>query len=482
MSRLDPLSHYERIYKLQSIVSILYWDNEVGLPEKSQSFRNDQITALSSEIHKLACDPEFIESITSFPSGIEPHHFRNLQRFAFRKAAVQPDLFKSLIKAELAATEKWKEAKDRSDFSLVAPLLGELVKLRIEAANQMKDYPHLKSDCKDLRPYDIMLDGHEPGLTSEDLKAVFVPLKTGLLKIIESLDLEQSSLPVIAAPQFSMRNLVHKFGFDFTKGRLDLTKSYPFCGGHPGDVRITTRSNGDFCDNLLTTMHELGHGLYEQNLPETLIGTPSGMGASTGFHESQSRFYENQIGRSDAFISYISKTTQIPINELYPHFRSVKVEAIRAKADELHYNLHVILRWEIEQALIEGNLKVKDIPQVWNLKMKEYLNIEVQNDSEGCVQDVHWFLSDFGWFPTYSLGNLIAAQLYADFKIEYPDWENEVESGNFLFIKGFLSKVHKLGATQDFKGTLQSVCGSPHLSEKPLLQYLTERFAKRRSL
>lgn len=481
METFNAFEHFRRISQLKSIHGLLAWDSEVYLPQSSIAIRHAQISALTAEIHKLSCAPEFIQSVMSLSShinGIEEHQIRNLKTFCLRQAAINPHSKQKIINKELEAVEKWKVAKENSDFSQIAGLLRELIDLRKEVAEQVACAVHLRDKFNGASLYDVMIDASEPGLKNRDLESLFIPLKAGLL---ERLRHNQPATPnrkilLVKPEKLSMHELIKQFGFDFAKGRLDITQSYPFCGGSPGDVRITTQSNGDFVDNLLTTLHELGHGLYEQNIPSHLHFTPSGQGASTGFHESQSRFYENQIGRSDAFIKYISKKIDIPFPELLPHFRDLKSSAIRTTADELHYNLHIILRWELERDLIDGTLKVSDLPEAWNSKMMEYFNIHVRNNAEGCLQDLHWFMSDFAWFPTYTLGNLIAAQLFKLFVLKHPNWEERVENGDFLFIKEFLGRLHKLGSMYEFKETSKIIFEGALLSEKPLLDYLDNRY------
>lgn len=481
MAKLDVFEHFKKIQHLDSINSVLAWDSEICLPKGGTTIRHSQIKTLNSEIHRLNSNEEFIEKVSQLcekNTTYDKHQIRNLKRIVFHRAAVDEALSTKIAETELMAVEKWKVAKLNSNFNEVSGILSELIKLRIEAAYQKKQSKYFEKHFKHFNIYDVMIDTIEPGLTNTDLKKVFVPLKKGLLELADKK--RHSYQPKSFLPEFNLdtlfiKNLISQFGFDLNKGRIDGTENYPFCSGSYSDVRLTTKPIGDFCNNLLTTLHEMGHGLYEQNIPESLWFTPTGSAVSTAFHESQSRFYENQIGRSNGFIKYVSKLINIPTEAIHANLRRIQASPIRTSSDEIHYNLHIILRWEIEQKLIDGSLLVKDLPDAWNEKCEQYFGFKIKNDSDGCLQDVHWFMSDFGWFPTYTIGNLIAAQFYHKLQNKYPDWEKSVESGNFLFIKTFLSELHSLGATEDVKNTLKVLFGTS-LSEVHLLKYLDERY------
>lgn len=480
MSKIDVFGHYRRISHLESIQSVLAWDSEVTLPVDSLSIRQTQIESLNSEIHRLSSDREFINAVTEYSAknDDQSHQLRNLKRFCYRKAATDAQLDKEITRYELLATENWKTAKKESNFSLIKNDLEHLIKLRKSRAEQIKSFEPYRSEMKDLSVYDVMIDGYEPGLRNKDIASIFSPLKDNLVKKIKTLSYKNNANNAVLDKKVEdsfIRDLIQKFGFDLSKGRLDFTKSYPFCGGWQGDVRITTQENAAWVDNLLMTLHEMGHGIYQQSLPERYRFTPSGFGASTGFHESQSRFYENQIGRSPAFIKYISNLCKLPYESLSAQIQFLKKSPIRTQADEVAYNLHIILRWEIEQDLIDGKMSVSDIPEVWNDKMFDYFGVKIQKDSEGCLQDLHWFMSDFGWFNSYCLGNLIAAQFFDLFSKQFSNWENQISSGDFLFVKDFLGQLHNLAATENFNGTCLKVFGEP-LSEEYFLNYIDQRY------
>ncbi len=470
--------HFSQISKLESILALLQWDREVTMPANAVDMRHQQIEVLTSHIHTLTTDAEFLKAVIALSENIKDipsHQIRNIKRYVLRKASIDSDLQKTITSLELRAFEKWREAKEKNDFFIIEKDFQELIDLRCKAADQLKASPYF-SDHKNKSRYDLMIDGSEPGLTNQDLKSIFIPLKDGLKQLLKTTEYRPQVSSQSKFTNFSIKDLIQKFGFDTERGRIDIISGHPFCSGSQDDVRLTTGSSEDAYDNLLTTLHEMGHGLYEQNLPRELQFTPSGGAASTGFHESQSRFYENQIGRSKGFIQYLSTETKLSPDEIQRNLRARTQTPIRVQADEVAYNLHVILRWEAEQALVDGTLKAKDIPEFWNKKMKEDLNIEVKNNQEGCLQDLHWFMGDFGWFPTYALGNVIAAQLYSNFKKEHPDADTRIAGGDFLFIKEFLSRLHSQAATKDFKSLTANLFGKEDLSAEPLLQYLKERY------
>jgi carboxypeptidase Taq len=266
-------------------------------------------------------------------------------------------------------------------------------------------------------------------------------------------------------------------GFDFERGRLD-TSVHPFCGGSPDDVRMTTRySEDDFTESLYGVIHETGHAIYEQNLPPETRYTPCGVAASFGVHESQSRFMENQIGRPRASMRFLSKKTGLDPDLLYEQLNRVERSYIRTEADELTYNLHILLRTELEEALIEREIQVKDLPERWRERFKNYFGLEIPNDSLGVLQDVHWYGGTFGYFPSYSLGNLLAAELFSDFRKAEPDWESHVEKGDFATITRFLrERVHSRAAFENSPETMRTALKGRELGAQAFLSYLKEKF------
>ncbi len=379
-------------------------------------------------------------------------------------------------------------ARRNSDFKHFLPWLEKVVTLtrRKGEAYQMPG-----------EPYDALLDDYEPGAKTSEIEEVFTNLRRELVTLLEKIkqaprkpdvSIVEREYDVELQRVFS-ESVAAAMGFDFTCGRLDIT-THPFCSGMgPGDTRITTRYNPKrLNDALFGVMHEAGHGLYEMGLDkENHFGEPMGDSVSLGIHESQSRMWENQVGRSKPFWKYFFPQAQrifknslagVKLDEFYAAINDVRPSYIRVEADEATYNLHIALRFELERAILKGDLKPADIPGEWNSRFKKYFGIEVDKDTNGCLQDVHWSAGLIGYFPTYTLGNLYSAQFFAKVKQEIPDLDKQFEQGDLMTLRGWLKeKIHRHGQRYRAGDLVRKVTGNP-LSYKPLVEYMNRKYGE----
>jgi carboxypeptidase Taq len=403
----------------------------------------------------------------------------------FLKEAKLPSAFvKKFAKTTSTATHAWSSAKKHNDFREFAPHLEKIVGLNRKKADLLGFTDH---------PYDALLDLFEPDMKTSFLVPLFAKLKLALIPFIQSItatppipeDFLFRHYPVHKQYQIS-HTLLKTMGFSETTSRLDHS-AHPFCMGlHPYDTRMTTRIHPE---NLMTcigsVIHEGGHGLYNMNLPVEQYGSPLGQQVSLGIDESQSRWWETLIGQSLPFWQHFFPLLQelfpeqlqgITLTDFHRAINIVKPSFIRVESDEVTYNLHVIVRFEIEKGLIEGTLKVREIPEIWNEKMREYLGVAPTLDGDGCLQDIHWSMGMFGYFPTYTLGNLYAVQFFTAFEKEHLNWQEKVAKGDLHFIRDWLrDKIHRYGRQFSPSELCLNITGQP-LSEKPYLNYLEQKF------
>jgi carboxypeptidase Taq len=404
----------------------------------------------------------------------------------FSRAKKLPSSFVNELERECSiAQQVWVEARKTNDFQRFLPNLQRLVGLKRKEA----DYLGYTDS-----PYNALLDTFEPGSTVAQLRPLFAELRTHLIRLLGQI--QHSSVqpntslltqPFDTTKQVDFGRLVLKqMGYDFQRGRLDLS-AHPFTTSfHPTDARVTTRVfDTDLPSCLFSCIHEGGHGLYEQGLSAQHYGTPLGEAISLGIHESQSRLWENSVGRSQAFWQYFYPKLQeffptqlggVQADEFHLAINQVAPSLIRVEADELTYNLHIMVRFEIELEVIEGRVQVDELPELWNAKIQEYLGITPSNDAEGVLQDVHWSFGAFGYFPTYTLGNLYAAMLFHQAKKDVSDLEQNIGQGNFLLLKKWLNdRVHRWGRQFTASELILRVTGQTITSE-PFIQDLEEKF------
>ena len=493
----NPYEHLCKLSKraqmLEGISGLLSWDQETYMPEKASPIRAEQCELLAELAHSIKTSPEYettLNSLVNISTGtFKKKNLTDLQKDAlklFRKDFVKhkklPTSFvQEFTKVTSEAIFIWQKAKAKNDFRMFQPSLEHIVKLNRKKA-ELFGY--------DEHPYDALLDEYEPGATTKEIETLFKEIKTASKSIIKKWQKKKISPLVIPATDSEQVALckwvLELIGFDFTKGRFDLS-CHPFSTSyHPFDTRLTTRTESHgIVIQILTTLHEAGHSLYDMGLPVEHYGTPLCQAISLGIHESQSRFWETRIGRSKAFWKLIfpalkekfPKALKSETHEsIYEKLNQVEPSLIRVDADEVTYPLHVALRFEIEKELIAGELKVKELPERWNAGMKDLLAIVPKTDSTGCLQDIHWSMGAFGYFPTYTLGNVYAAVLFEAFLKKHPDWEKRIQKKDFGFIQEWLAKnVWQHGRRYEAKELLQKISGKK-VSAKPFISYLTEKY------
>jgi carboxypeptidase Taq len=396
-----------------------------------------------------------------------------------------PELVSEVASAGATSQPAWRKAREKADFSLFAPHLEKNVELNRRIAD------HLGYGD---RPYDALLGRYEPGLTTDQLEAIFAELKKAVVPLVADIArhadaVDDQVLYRGFEPALQVRyalGLVTKLGYDISRGRQDIS-THPFSTSFgPGDVRITTRVSRDFFNEcLFGSIHESGHGMYSQGIGKNIDRTPLWDGASPGVHESQSRLWENMVGRSRPFWQHFYPS----LREAFPEpLQGIDDEAflkavnrsypslIRVDADEVTYNMHILLRFELESEMLEGTLKVKDLPEAWNTRVESYLGIKVPNDREGALQDIHWAWVSFGIFPGYTLGNLIGAQLMEKIRVDIPDLDRQIGKGEFVALLGWLRRhVHVHGRKFTPNELLERATGKP-LTPAPWIAYVHRKF------
>lgn len=475
---------------LASAGSLLGWDERTYLPPKGQAFRGDQLALIAKLCHEQLINKQTGDLLEQAEvenlNDAERANVKGIRRLYDRAIKMPTDLVVALAKATSAGQNAWEPAKHQNDFASFMPYLETIIQLKREEAQAVGYADH---------PYDALVDEFEPGARTHDLKQLFQQLQEQLVPLIAAIassgiqapsEILERSYPVEKQRELS-EWIAEQLGFDRSAGRLDVTV-HPFCSGiGPGDVRITTRFNEHaFNEAFFGTLHETGHGIYEQNLPAEHFGTPLGTACSLGIHESQSRWWENFVGRSlpfwNANWSKVQNTFQstlkdVTLEQFYAAINDVRPSFIRIEADEATYNLHIILRFELEQALLTGDLKVQDLPGSWNDRFKTMFGLTVPSDSMGCLQDVHWSAGLFGYFPTYTLGNLYAARFLVQAEKDMPDVYQQIEKNQYRPMKNWLvEKIHRHGQRYSASELCLNITGKP-LSHHALINYLRSRFS-----
>ncbi|KUO71124.1 MAG: peptidase M32 [Clostridia bacterium BRH_c25] len=483
----------KRIRYYNDALEVLYWDLRTGAPKKGMGQRAEVIGMLSAEAFKLTTSAEMEECLKYFDEPNNNSRLDHIMKAVVKECRkefdkyrkIPADKYKEYVILTSEAESVWEDAKNSNDFELFRPYLERIVAFNREFI-ELWGYKGNK--------YNTLLDFYEPGMTVDKLDMIFDELRRRIVplaaKIKESPDRPEDDIlkqyfDTAKQEEFCLY-ILDKMGYDFEAGRLDESE-HPFTTGiNPGDVRITTHYySNDFSSALMSSLHEGGHALYEQNISVELNGTPLCTGASMGIHESQSRFWENIIGRSRGFWEqYYKELLKVFPEQLkdmnpdkfYRAINKVEPSFIRVEADEVTYNLHVMIRYEIEKALINKEIEVSDLPEVWNGKMKEYLGIVPPNDTKGVLQDVHWAGGSFGYFPSYTLGNIYSAQFYNTAKKEIKDFDALVEKGELIKIKEWLSeKIYKYGKLLEPAEILKEVTGE-EINPKYLSDYLENKY------
>lgn len=483
----DQFKKYN-IYK--DLDGILMWDSATMMSKGSVEARGEQAALLKLEAQKIITDPKILESLDHAEgedlNDWQKANLREMRRQVIHENAVDPQLIGALTKTLNKSEVVWRDARKNNDFDAMKPYLEEIFNLN-------RQIGEAKAEKLGCTTYEALVDEFDPGSDCTKIDKHFDDLADYLPPMIDKIIAKQSkeaALPLDgpfsqdAQKQIGL-HLMEKFKFDFDKGRLDVS-THPFCGGSTNDVRITTRyRDNEFFSSMMGIIHETGHALYEQGRPEAYIHQPVSQARGMGVHESQSLFYEKQIGRNPHFIRYIlphlkqqfQKNGEAwELSNVLKVSHKVSRSLIRVDADEVTYPLHIMLRYRMEKGLIEKTYDVKDIPELWNQGMQDLIGITPPNHHDGCLQDIHWPAGLVGYFPSYTMGALIAAQLFASLKKALPDVESEMANGQFDAILEWLrANVHQYGSFYSQEELIIKATGEP-LSTEPFKRHVEERY------
>ncbi|MDA5094861.1 carboxypeptidase M32 [Aliiroseovarius sp. KMU-50] len=462
------------------------WDQETVMPDGAGDQRAEEMATLEKILHQRKTDPRIGEWLSAISEGelndVERANLRHIRRDFTRLSRVPEALAAEIARVTSKAQSHWAEARSNNDFKSFQPVLEEVVRLERERAAALADGGDL---------YDALLEEYEPGTSGDDIQHLFDAMRPRLVALRDAAlgsayQPEPMSGTYSAKKQMKLaRKLAKKFGYDFHHGRLDKAV-HPFSSGSGQDVRITTRTAANDPFNCIySTIHEVGHACYELNIDDAHLFTPLGSGVSMGVHESQSRIYENQLGRSRAFSGYLyeqmektfGKAPASTSDEFYRTVNRINKGFIRTEADEAQYNLHVMLRFDLERRLIGGQLEVVDLEDAWNARFLADFGYEVDRASNGVLQDVHWSVGLFGYFPTYSLGNIYAGCLYEAMRTDLPKLDEKLAAGKATHATGWLrDKLQSFGGLREPEETIEHATGMP-ITVEPLLDYLEDKFS-----
>jgi carboxypeptidase Taq len=475
---------------LAATEALLDWDSETYMPPNGLAARAEQLSLIATLAHERRTQPRIGELLDHLGSDAkdEVHraNIRETRRVYQRAVKIPAELVSRIAHTSTIAKDAWGKARAENSFPKFAPHLAELLDLK----RQVADLIGYKGER-----YDALLDEFEPGMTSAQVGEIFTELRKPLSEFVKQIaGAKNRPDPSILRRHFPKpaqielcRKLAEAIGFDFSAGRIDISK-HPFCSGtSPGDVRLTTRYNEDFFSpSVFGVLHEAGHGLYEQGFDPRSMFTPMAQAVSLGIHESQSRMWENFVGRSrqfwecyfaDAQRAFPESLGNVSLDAFHGAINVVEPSFIRVEADEVTYNLHIILRFELERGMIDGSIAVKDVPDAWNTKMRELLGITPKDNANGCLQDIHWSMGAFGYFPTYALGNLYAAQFFETASKAIPDLPGLIRKGTFRPLLDWLREnIHRHGQLYRAGELVQRITGRP-LSIEPFLAYVRAKFS-----
>ncbi|MEC0228335.1 carboxypeptidase M32 [Paenibacillus alba] len=493
-AKLESFKAYVRKMKqYEEAIALIYWDMRTGAPKKGIETRSEVVGELSTEVFRMSTSDEMGSYVQFFtqPSELEKldaisrKMVLECQKEYDRSKKIPAEKYQAYVVLTSQAESAWEEAKHNSDWVSFQPYLEKIVAATQEFI-ELWGYEGHK--------YNTLLDMYEPGMTVEKLDEVFGALREKAVPLLQRIQASPNQpnrsfldqqFEISKQKQFSL-SILKQMQYDFDAGRLDETV-HPFATAlNPGDVRITTRYlPDDITSALFGTIHEGGHALYEQNISKDLVGTNLCTGTSMGIHESQSRFWENVIGRSKAFweryygelqTTFSGQIDDVDVDSFYKAINHIEPSLIRIEADELTYNLHIMIRYELEKGLFNGTIAVADLPQAWNEKYEEYLGVTPSNDGEGVLQDVHWSGGAFGYFPSYALGNMYAAQFTETLRKQLPNFDSLIAEGNLVPIKEWLTdKVYQHGKLLTPNEIIVQVTGE-ELNPDYLVSYLEEKY------
>lgn len=489
---------FSKISAFNHLRAIGSWDQAVNMPEGGVEARAMALSEVTTTIGDLLRSSELGDALAAIQSESNTltdwqlANVREAKRHRILSQCVDPVLIEKKSELEVHCEYAWRASRANNNWAGFLPQFKKLLHLVIEEARQ-------RGQAKGCLPYDAMLDLHEPGLTTKKVDLLFSPLKPFLIESLPViLDQQKAKKPLLVQGTFPIAQqqllgieIMKSLGFDFNHGRLDIS-THPFCGGTPEDVRITTRfSNQDFTSSMMGIIHETGHAMYEQNLPASFIRQPVGHARGMASHESQSLFMEMQVARSKPFLRYLAPklTEAFPAiakqlanpDALFDLFTLVKPDYIRVEADEVTYPFHIILRYEIEKDLIEETIQPEDIPNLWHEKMKTYLNLTTMGDDRnGCLQDIHWPSGAFGYFPSYTIGAMIAAQLHKHLAHEIKGIGEAIASGQFTSMTNWLKECFwsKGCYYESFDDLCKNATGK-HLDPSFFIDHLKDRYLNR---
>jgi carboxypeptidase Taq len=483
---------FRRLHAFRGALSLLRWDAAVMMPRGSADVRGEQLAALETEHHALLTTPKVARLIERAEAGASQlddwplANLREMRRQRDHAIATPPSLIARLAKATARAEVFWVEARKANDFKLFAPHLEEVVHL-------VRDKAALLGQARGLAPYDALVEVYTPGISTADIDTIFKALSRKLPGLInDAIAVQAQNAPLPLAGKFTVSrqrqlaaDVLKSIGFPFDRGRLDESE-HPFTEGVPGDMRVTTRfDTNDVFSGLLGAVHETGHAMYDLGLPQQWRDQPVGHDRGLALEESQSLLFEMNLCRSRAFVKYLrpllEKYLQVSGPEwseenLYRQLIRVRRGLIRMDADELTYPVHIMLRYELERRILDGTLPVAELPDAWNAMLDQRLGLRASNDSEGCLQDIHWAVGHFGYFPSYALGAVIAGQLNEALRAARPSLDEELSSGQFGGVLDWLrDNVHAIGARLPVKDLIKEATAKP-LSAAPYLRYLESKY------
>lgn len=498
-SEIEKLSERLReVTYLGTAIAVLQWDQEVTMPKNGANARATTISLLAGLVHRKFLEIDHDGLLSELAKKLEAEKLSQNETTivretcrSFVRAKKLPEIFvKDLAQLSSKSQSVWAEAREENNFAKFAPYLAQMIGKKREEA-ELVGYTN--------SPYDGLLDSYEPGMTTSEIERIFSDLKSFLVPFIAHIrksklsnsarthtNATSASFPIEKQIEFS-KKIAERMGYNFDSGRIDASV-HPFTTSfHPADVRITTRYNPkNILESIFPTLHEGGHALYEQGLPAKHFGTPLADAVSLGIHESQSRLWENMVGKSLPFWKhwYPKLQREFPgaftasLRDFYTSVNTVRSTLVRVEADEVTYNLHIIIRFELEKALIEGTIAVKDLPKLWNERYKEYFGISPKTDKEGVLQDVHWSTGYFGYFPTYTLGNLYSAQFWNTARKQIPQLEQKISRGDMKTLRKWLQKnIHVHGKRYSAEALALEVTGEK-LNPIYFSEYLKDKYTE----
>src|SRR6266480_6016628 len=491
----ELLDHLHQIADLQALGAIAEWDQNTAMPGRAAEVRGFQVAALQGILHELWTNTRLGNLLRELLEPVQQAVFTDADRGLVREALraheratkLPRKLVEELAHVQATSFEAWRSAREHSDFARFAPMLSRTITLRREVADHL--------GFAETR-YDALLYEYEPGITSSKLDRLFTPVREASRSLLQRIEASGNTIDASfleglfpAEQQIALcEHLLHNMGYDFSRGQM-AQSPHPFTTsfGSPFDVRVTVRPQVNFLQaSLMAAIHEGGHAVYEQGSSPTIARTPVAGGASMGTHESQSRLWENAIGRSEPYWQgqfaavkeeFPYQFARVDITTFVRALNKVRPSLIRVEADEVTYNLHIIVRYELEKAMVNGDVAVETLPGLWNAKYREYLGIEPTNDAEGVLQDIHWS-SGFGYFPTYTLGNLYAAQIFHELRAVFPGFDQRLASGDTSFLLDWLrDHMYKFGAIYLPVELIERVTDEPPTPQY-FTRYLNAKFEK----